>query len=73
MSRATKQGGSQVVADLAKCQGYANCLMVDPQRFDLDSANQVAILRNLVEPGEEDLVQEAVRACPTQALRIEDR
>jgi ferredoxin len=72
MSRAMKQARGRVVADLSKCQGYANCVMVDPQRFDLDSGNQVAILRNPVEPGEEDLVQEAVRACPTQALRIED-
>jgi ferredoxin len=62
----------RVVADLAKCQGYANCLMVDGERFDLDDSNHVWIRRAEIEPGEEDLVDEAVRSCPTKALRIEE-
>lgn len=62
----------RVVADLDKCQGYANCLMVDAERFDLDDSNHVLILRDAIVPGEEEAVEEAVRSCPTKALRIEE-
>lgn len=61
----------RVVADLSKCQGYANCLMVDPERFDLDAQNQVTVLRESIGSEEEDTVEMAVRNCPTHALRVE--
>jgi len=62
----------RVVADLSKCQGYANCLMVDAERFDLDDSNHVLILRDTIASGEVEAVEEAVRSCPTSALRIEE-
>jgi ferredoxin len=67
-----ERAARRVVADLGKCQGYANCLMVDGDRFDLDETNHVSIRRAEIQAGEEDLVDEAIRSCPTKALRIEE-
>jgi ferredoxin len=64
---------ARVVADLRRCEGYANCLMVDPDRFDLDPENHVLVLRAEIEPGERATVEEAVASCPTQALAIEQQ
>jgi ferredoxin len=61
----------RVVADLRRCEGYANCVILDPERFELDPDNHVSILRAAMSDDERDLVEQAVQSCPTQALSIE--
>lgn len=60
----------RVVADLNRCEGYANCLMLDPERFDLDAGNHVRILRADIARDEHELAEQAVARCPTRALSI---
>jgi ferredoxin len=62
----------RVVLDLDTCQGYANCVMVAPEVFDIDETTGVAILLQ-EQPDDSQLaaVEEAVRQCPTEALSIE--
>jgi len=62
---------SRVIADLSRCEGYANCMMVDPERFDLDADNHVSVLRAEVDSDEREVVERAVLHCPTHALSIE--
>jgi ferredoxin len=62
----------RVVLDLDTCQGYANCVMVAPEVFDIDEQNGTAILLQ-EHPDDSELaaVEEAVRQCPTEALSVE--
>jgi ferredoxin len=62
----------RVVLDLDTCQGYANCVMVAPEVFDIDEQTGVAILLQ-ERPDDSQLaaVEDAVRQCPTEALSIE--
>jgi ferredoxin len=59
-------------ADLAACQGYANCVIAAPDTYDLDDDGVVVLLRT--EITEEDLprIRDAARSCPISALTIED-
>lgn len=59
-------------ADLAACQGYANCVIAAPDTYDLDDDGVVVLLRT--EVTEEDLprIRDAARSCPISALTIED-
>jgi ferredoxin len=60
----------KVVADLSRCQGYANCLDAAPEVYDLGDNDQVVI--KLEEPGA-DQVEAARRGaalCPVQAITI---
>lgn len=62
----------RVLLDLDRCQGYANCVMVAPDIFDLDDATGTAILKQ--ESPDDSLrgaAEEAVRQCPAEALAVE--
>ncbi|MDX6284885.1 MAG: hypothetical protein QOG53_370 [Frankiales bacterium] len=61
----------RVVADLELCQGHAECTVEAPAVFALSNDNHVTILID-TPPGEMvDAVTNAVRYCPTHALRME--
>jgi ferredoxin len=62
----------RVVVDLTRCQGYANCVAVAPEIFDLDEATgQAQVLQP--EPGEElhGAAEAAIAGCPVQAISVE--
>ena len=68
-------GGAQrlrVEVDLDLCQGHAMCEMEAPQYFHVPKRGQVEILND--SPAEEDRaeVEQAVSACPTQALSVRE-
>lgn len=59
--------------DLSLCQGYANCVSVAPDYFDLDDSGQAVLLKSEVTtPAEQDQVRDAVPMCPVSAIRLED-
>ena len=60
-----------VEADLAACQGYVCCVMAAPEVFDVDDETAKVVLLT-AEPDESlrAKVEEAVRSCPSRALRI---
>ncbi|MBV8928359.1 MAG: ferredoxin [Mycobacteriaceae bacterium] len=64
--------GYRVDADLDLCQGHAMCELEAPDYFKVPKRGQVEILND--EPPEEDRdqIQQAVWACPTQALSIRE-
>lgn len=61
----------KIEADLEKCQGYVCCVMAAPEVFDVDDDTAKVVL--LTPEPDESLrakVEEAVRSCPSGALRI---
>ncbi len=62
----------RVKADLGLCQGHAMCELEAPDYFRVPKRGQVEILDD--EPPEEarNQIEQAVLACPTQALSIEE-
>jgi ferredoxin len=62
---------ARVRADTGKCEGHANCQIAAPDFFDLDEDGTVETLQDTVDETHRAEVEEAVRNCPVDALRIE--
>ena len=62
----------KIVLDENKCSSLGMCESVSPDHFEVGDDGSLTILN--AEPSEDDraLVEEAVAACPTAALRIEE-
>ncbi|MGC0366247.1 ferredoxin [Rhodococcus sp. 27YEA15] len=60
-----------IIADLHKCQGYANCVVADPDTFDLDDDGKVVLVRAHIADGDLAVAEEAVRSCPATALTLD--
>jgi ferredoxin len=65
--------GYRIEVDLDLCQGHAMCEVEAPDYFKVPKRGQVEILND--EPPEEDRsqIEQAVLACPTQALSIKEK
>jgi ferredoxin len=61
-----------VQADRDVCIQAGNCVMVADAVFDQDDDGIVVVLVDEVPDGEADRVREAVKLCPSQALRLTD-
>ncbi|WP_433251772.1 ferredoxin [Streptosporangium sp. CA-135522] len=61
----------RVVVDRELCQVHAQCVFAAPEVFELDDDDQLVYV---AEPGDTliDAVEEAARACPVQAISLED-
>jgi ferredoxin len=62
----------KIAADREVCISAGNCVMAADAIFDQDDDGIVVVLVDDVPDGEEDHAREAVRLCPSQALRIVD-
>jgi ferredoxin len=62
----------KVQADRDVCISAGNCVMVADAVFDQDEDGIVVVLVEDVPEGEQEHAREAVRLCPSQALRIAD-
>jgi ferredoxin len=62
----------KVLADRDVCISAGNCVMAASTVFDQDDDGIVVVLVDEVPRDEEDHVREAVRLCPSQALRLAD-
>jgi ferredoxin len=61
----------RITAELEVCQGFANCSMNAPDLFDLDENDVVVLLREEIADDELAHADQAVRACPVTALKLE--
>jgi ferredoxin len=64
--------GYRVKVDLDLCQGHAMCELEAPEYFRVPKRGQVEILDEQPPAQARKRIEQAVRACPTQALAIED-
>jgi ferredoxin len=62
----------KVQADRDVCIQAGNCVMVADAVFDQDDDGIVLVLVDEVPDDELDRVREAVKLCPSQALRLMD-
>jgi ferredoxin len=62
----------KVQADRDICIQSGNCLMISGDLFDQDDDGIVVVLVDEVPEGEEDNAREAVKMCPSQALRVSE-
>ena len=55
--------------DEVRCRSYGICVSILPDVFDLPpDAKSAVLLRHEVDPDDVEDLQEAVRACPAQAI-----
>ena len=62
----------RVEADRDVCIQAGNCVMVADAVFDQDDDGIVVVLVDEVPEAEQEHAREAVRLCPSQALRVAD-
>ena len=62
----------KVAADRDVCIQAGNCVMVADNLFDQDDDGVVVVLVDDIPDGERDNAREAVKLCPSQALKILD-
>jgi ferredoxin len=62
----------RVVVDEDKCCGFAACLSIAPDNFDMDSQNVAFAITTAPGPDQYDAVRAAASACPTTAILIEE-
>lgn len=62
----------KVIVDEDKCCGFAACLSIAPDIFDMDEQNIAIVLDADPDPAQHGAVRAAATACPTAAIVIEE-
>ena len=62
----------KVIADYDRCKSHAECMRIVPEVFEVRDDGYMYILVEDIDESLRSRVDEAVDACPTQALRIAD-
>ncbi len=60
----------RIEVDWDLCESNAVCMGIAPDVFELGDDDMLTVLQPEVTPENEDLVREAVRQCPRQAISI---
>ena len=61
----------KVVVDMAKCADHGQCVYAAPEVFQLDDNGKLAYEPS-PDPALRDVIEEAVDACPLQAISTEE-
>lgn len=61
--------GMQIVVDLNRCQGYAQCVFLAPQVFELHG-EEALMFTPTVPEDQHERVRRAAAACPVQAILV---
>jgi ferredoxin len=65
--------GIKIEVDLDLCPGHAMCALEAPDYFKVPKRGKVEILKDTASQEDRAEVEQAVWACPTQALSITDQ
>ena len=60
----------RIEVDWDLCESNAVCMGIAPEVFELGDDDMLTVLQPEVTPENEELVLEAVRQCPRQAISI---
>jgi ferredoxin len=60
----------KVVADLSRCQGYANCLGAAPEVYDLADNGLVVVKIEEPDAERQAAARQGAALCPVQAITI---
>ena len=61
-----------IEVDRERCVGSGTCEMLAPDLFEVGDDGIVAVLRPEPDGADVDAAEDAVQACPTQALSLVD-
>ncbi|WP_031160925.1 ferredoxin [Streptosporangium roseum] len=61
----------KVIVDRVLCQVHAQCVFAAPEVFELDDDDRLVYVAE-PDDGLMDVVEEAARACPVQAIFLEE-
>ena len=61
----------RIVLDESKCSSLGMCESVAPEFFEVGDDGALSVLRDEAGEDQRALLEEAVAACPTAALRLE--
>ena len=61
----------RIVLDESKCSSLGMCESIAPEHFEVGDDGALVLLDSTPDESLRALIQEAVAACPTAALRIE--
>jgi ferredoxin len=61
----------KIVLDETRCSSLGMCESVAPEFFEVGDDGALAVLRDEAGEDQRALLEEAVAACPTAALRLE--
>lgn len=59
-----------IKADRAVCQGYGNCVLADPDTFDIDDDGLVVLHRESVDDDGRAAARRAAYDCPSEAITL---
>jgi ferredoxin len=59
----------QIVVDLTRCQGYAQCAFLAPEMFELHG-EEALLYHPAVPEAQRERVRQAAAACPVQAILL---
>jgi len=66
-------GQVEILLDAKLCNSYGVCVTIMPDVFDTPAGSPIAVLlRDRVEADERNDLEEAIRACPAQALALRE-
>ena len=54
------------------CVGYASCMVIAPDVFDVDDDNLVVVINDDPDSSLHSDVQQAARSCPKSAIIVSD-
>ena len=61
----------RIVLDSTKCSSLGMCESVAPDFFEVGDDGALAVLREEADESQRALLEDAVAACPTAALRLQ--
>jgi ferredoxin len=61
----------KIVLDRVTCMGMGMCESFVPEVFEVDDGGELILHSETVPDGLQELVEQAVEACPTQSLRLQ--
>ncbi|RBY79858.1 ferredoxin [Geodermatophilus sp. TF02-6] len=62
---------TSVKVDPGRCTAYGLCVGIHPEVFNVPPGSPIAVVtREVLTPDDLEDVQEAIRACPAQALTL---
>ncbi len=61
----------KIVVDRARCTGLGICESIAPDYYEIGDDGTMILHIDSIRPGDEALIEESVRACPTLALTLE--
>jgi ferredoxin len=61
----------RIIADVNSCCGYAACVAVCPEIYQLGQGGLVSLVTDIVPEGLEEKAAEGAEVCPQMAITIE--